>query len=109
MQPEKFFQNLEQINVADTASQAYAGTGARPRTPDDLRDVEPRPLSDHAGPGRPAFTEYHKFFDIEPDSPVFKMPRLPTPRMVVTEMSATRTDVTLRHTTHEASLSLIHI
>ena len=76
-QPAKFFQNLEQVNLADTASQAYAGTGARPRTPDNPGDVEPRPLSDRAGPSRPALTEYREFFDIEPDTPVFKMPRLP--------------------------------
>ena len=75
------------------------GVGTRPRTPDNPRDVESRPLSDTAGPGRPTHTGYSDFFDIEPDTPVFKMPRLPAPRMVVTEMSTTQSDVTLRHTT----------
>ena len=43
-QPAEFFQNLEQVDIADAARQTYAGTEALPRTPDNPRDVEPRSL-----------------------------------------------------------------
>jgi len=68
-QPAKFFQNLERVDSASMVT----GAEARPRTPDHPRDMEPRPLSDTTGPGRPVHTEYRDFFDIEPDTPVFKM------------------------------------
>ena len=100
-QSAKFFKNLERVDSASVVT----GAEARPRPPDNPRDVELRPLSDTTGPGRPVHTEYRDFFNIEPDTPVFKMPRLPAPRMIVTEMSATRTDVTLRHTTHEVPMA----
>jgi len=108
----KFFQNLDQADVssvvADTARQAYTGVGACPRTLDNPVDVGSRSLSDTAGPSQPAHTEFSDFFDIEPDAPVFKMPRLPAPRMVVTEMSTTRTNVKLRQTSHEAPMTHDH-
>jgi len=71
-QSAKFFQNLERADIADTARQAYAGVGARPRTRKDPRHVASRPPSDTAGPTKPAHTEYRDFFNIEPDTPVFK-------------------------------------
>jgi len=94
--------------VADTVRQAYTGIGARPRTLDNPVDVGLRSLSDTAGPSKPAHTEFSDFFDIEPDAPVFKMPHLPAPRTMVTEMSATRTNVTLRHTSHEVPMTSDH-
>jgi len=75
---------------------------------DNPVDVVSRPLSDTAGPSQPAHTEFSDFFDIEPDAPVFKMPRFPAPRAIVTEMATTRTKVTLRQTSHEAPMTHDH-
>jgi len=91
--------------VADTVRQVYTGVGAHPRTLDNNVDVVSRPFSDTAGPSQPALTEFSDFFDFEPDAPVFKMPRLPAPRTIVTEMSAIWTNVTLRQTSHEVSMT----
>ena len=103
----KFFPNLDQADVssvvADTVRQAYTGLGARPQTPDNCMDVASRPLSDTAGPSQPAHTEFSDCFAIEPDTPVFKMPRLPAPRM-----STARTNVTRRQTSHEVPMTHDH-
>ena len=93
----KFYENLGQLDVfgavADTARQLTPGLGARPRTSETSGD---------AGPSQPNSVDFREFFDVEPDEPSFK-PRLPIPRTYVTEMSATQTNVTERHTSTSSS------
>ena len=61
-----------------------------------------------AGPSQPDPTDFRGYFDIESDTPAFKVPRLPPPRTYVTEMFATRTNVILRQTSHGASMAQEH-
>jgi len=94
----KFYENLGQFDVfgavADTARQLTPGLGARPCTSETSGD---------AGPSQPISVDFREFFDVEPDAPSIKVPRLPPSRTYVTEMSATQTNVTVRHTSHEMS------
>ena len=94
----KFYENLGQLDalgaVADTARQLTPGLGAHPRTSETSGD---------AGLSQPTSVDLRECFDVKPDEPSFKVPHLPPPRTYVTEMSAARTNVTVRHTTHETS------
>ena len=101
VQSTQFFQNLDQLDisaaVAGTAIQSDPGLGAIPRTSDIPLDASSPPT---AGPSQPSPCNFRDFFDIKPDAPVFKVPCLLPPKTYVIEMSATRTNVTLRHTSH---------
>jgi len=57
------------------------------------------------GPSQPDPTDFRGYFNIEPDTPAFKVPRLPPPRTYVTEMSTT---IILRQTSQEAYMAQEH-